>query len=81
MSLALKVPVAVGPVIALPTSPFDPYDAPFANPAVLARAGVPFAILSEEGENERNLPFHAAMAAAFGWLLVGFVDDAEKMVA
>jgi len=61
-----KVPVAVGPVIALPAGRFDPYDAPFANPAVLARAGVPFAIVSKEDENERNLPFHAAMAAAYG---------------
>ena len=61
-----KVPVAVGPVIALPTGQFDPYDAPFANPAVLARAGVPIAIIAEDVENERNLPFHAATAAAFG---------------
>jgi imidazolonepropionase-like amidohydrolase len=60
------VPVAVGPVIALPSTRFDPYDAPYANAAVLARAGVPFAILSGESENERNLPFHAAMAASFG---------------
>jgi imidazolonepropionase-like amidohydrolase len=61
-----KVPVVVGPVLALPSSRFDPYDAPFANAAVLARAGVPFAIMSEDRENERNLPFHAAMATAFG---------------
>jgi imidazolonepropionase-like amidohydrolase len=61
-----KVPVVVGPVIALPTTRFDPYDASFANPAVLARAGVPIAIIAQDAENERNLPFHAAMAAAFG---------------
>ncbi len=61
-----QVPVAIGPVITLPSDRFDPYDAPFANVAVLARAGVPFAILSSDNENARNLPFHAAMAAAFG---------------
>ena len=63
---AARVPVAVGPVIALPGGRFDPYDAPFANPAVLARAGVPIAIMAEDVDNERNLPFHAATAAAFG---------------
>jgi imidazolonepropionase-like amidohydrolase len=61
-----KVSVAVGPVITLPQTHFDPYDAPFSNPAVLARAGVPIAIMAEDVENERNLPFHAATAAAFG---------------
>jgi len=61
-----RVPVAVGPVLALPTDRFDPYDAPFANPAVLARAGASVAIIAEDAENERNLPFHAATAAAYG---------------
>jgi hypothetical protein len=61
-----QVPVVVGPVLRLPGARTDPYDAPYANPAVLARAGVPFAIMSNDRENVRNLPFHAAMAAAFG---------------
>jgi len=61
-----QVPVVVGPVIALPSNRFDPYDAPYANPAVLHRAGVPFAIMSNDGQNPRNLPFHAAFASAFG---------------
>jgi len=61
-----KVPVVVGPVIALPSTAYDPYDSAFANAAVLARAGVPIAIMSMDDENERNLPHHAAMAAAFG---------------
>ena len=60
------VPVVVGPVIGLPTSRFDPYDAPYANPAVLHRAGVPFAIMADDGQNPRNAPFHAGFAAAFG---------------
>lgn len=60
------VPVALGPVLALPTSRFDPYDSAYASAAVLHRAGVQFAILAAERENTRNLPFHAGMAAAFG---------------
>ena len=60
------VPVVLGPIWALPSSSYDPYDAPYANAAVLARAGVPFAIRTGDPENERNLAFHAATAAAFG---------------
>ena len=61
-----KIPVVVGPVLDLPQSRFDPYDAPFANAAVLARAGVNIAITPEDAENTRNLAFHAATASAFG---------------
>jgi imidazolonepropionase-like amidohydrolase len=61
-----QVPVVVGPVLRLPSTRFDPYDAPYASAAVLARAGVPFAIMSNDRENVRNLAFHAAMACAFG---------------
>ncbi|MBK7878430.1 MAG: amidohydrolase family protein [Planctomycetes bacterium] len=61
-----RVPVVVGPVLDLPGSRYDPYDAAFANAAVLARAGVPFAIMSDDPENARNLAFHAAMACAYG---------------
>jgi imidazolonepropionase-like amidohydrolase len=61
-----KLPVVVGPVLSLPSGDFDPYDAPYSNAAVLARAGVPFAIMSADGENPRNVAFHAAMASAFG---------------
>ena len=61
-----RVPVVVGPVLTLPGSRFDPYDSAYANAAVLARAGVPFAIMSDDPENARNLAFHAAMACAYG---------------
>jgi imidazolonepropionase-like amidohydrolase len=61
-----QVPVVVGPVLAVPSSKYDPYDASYANVAVLARAGVPYAIMSDDGENPRNVAFHAAMASAFG---------------
>ncbi len=61
-----QVPVVVGPVLALPRDRLDPYDSAYANAAVLARAGVPFAIMSDDDENARNQAFHAAMACAFG---------------
>jgi imidazolonepropionase-like amidohydrolase len=50
----------------VPESPYDPYDAPYANAAVLHRAGVPIAIMSNDDQNPRNLALHAAVAAAFG---------------
>ncbi len=62
----LQIPVVVSRVWSTPRSRFDPYDSVFANAAVLARAGVPFAISCSDEENERNLPFQAATAAAFG---------------
>jgi imidazolonepropionase-like amidohydrolase len=62
---ASGVGVVIGPVLALPASEFDPYDAPFANAAVLHRAGIPFAIAGN-GEDPRNLVQHAATACAFG---------------
>jgi len=61
-----EVPVVIGPVLALPNRREDPYDAAYANAAVLARAGVRYAIMADDPENTRNLPFHAAMAAAHG---------------
>ncbi|MCE9594141.1 MAG: amidohydrolase family protein [Planctomycetes bacterium] len=61
-----KIPVVVGPVLDMPTEDYAPYDAPYANAAVLARAGVPFAIESADAENPRNVAFHAAMACAYG---------------
>ncbi|HGY92167.1 MAG TPA: amidohydrolase, partial [Planctomycetes bacterium] len=60
------VPVVVGPVLSVPRSEFDPYDAAYSNPAVLARAGVHVAIMANDGANTRNTPFHAGFASAFG---------------
>lgn len=53
-------------VLRLPLRDSDPYDAAYANAAVLHRAGVRFAIVSDDPENVRNLPVEAAMAAAYG---------------
>ena len=61
-----QIPVVIGPILSLPSDRFDPYDAPYAAPAVLARAGVPFAISTANDENPRNLAFHAGFARAYG---------------
>jgi imidazolonepropionase-like amidohydrolase len=50
----------------LPARESDAYDAAFANPAALHRAGVRFAIVSDDASQVRNLPYEAAMARAFG---------------
>ena len=66
---AAKVPVLVGGTLRLPTSPTDPYDAAYANPARLLEAGVSFAIKSggsDVGTASRNLPYDAGMAVAYG---------------
>ena len=53
-------------VLRLPQRRSDPYDAAFANAALLHRAGVRFAIVTDDESNSRNLPYEAAMARAFG---------------
>ena len=53
-------------VLLAPSRESDPYDAPYANAAVLHRRGVRFAIVTDDAENVRNLPYEAAMAAAYG---------------
>jgi imidazolonepropionase-like amidohydrolase len=58
--------VVVGPVFALPSSEFDPYDAAYANAAVLHRAGIEIAIMAVDDDNTRNLPHHAGLAVAYG---------------
>jgi imidazolonepropionase-like amidohydrolase len=62
-----NVPVIVGPVLDVPARSWEAYDNAFTVPAKLCAAGVEFAI-SGEGEafGERNTPYHAAMAAAYG---------------
>lgn len=50
----------------LPRRESDAYDAAYANPAALHRAGVRFAIVSDDASQVRNLPYEAAMARAYG---------------
>jgi imidazolonepropionase-like amidohydrolase len=60
-----NVPVLVN-VDRLPRKERDPYDAAYANPGMLFKAGVRFAIVSDDASQSRNLPYEAAMASAHG---------------
>jgi imidazolonepropionase-like amidohydrolase len=59
------VPVLVE-VLRLPRLESDPYDAPYANAAMLHRAGVRFAIVTDSASTSRDLPYQAAMARSYG---------------
>jgi len=65
-----QIPVIVDGVLSEPAREDDPYDDAYALAAKLHAAGVSFCISSGGGgfgaANTRNLPYHAAMAAAFG---------------
>ncbi len=61
-----NVPVILGPVIDLPGSEDAPYDEAYARPAELHKAGVKFALSSDDIQHLRLLPYHAGTAAAFG---------------
>jgi len=66
---AHDVPVIVGGVYRLPDRRSDDYDAAYTLPERLRKAGVKFCIAGESrfaASNVRNLPYHAATAAAFG---------------
>jgi imidazolonepropionase-like amidohydrolase len=64
------IAVIVAGVLATPNRPYEPYDQAFTVAGKLSKAGVRFCIADEGGGggtmNARNLPQHAAMAAAFG---------------
>ncbi len=63
-----NIPVMAGPVIAIPNRDYDRYDAQYANPGLMRKAGVKVAIRSSEdgNGNYRNLPYHAGFAVAYG---------------
>jgi imidazolonepropionase-like amidohydrolase len=63
---AKSIPVLVGPVLRMPVREDDPYDAAFANAGILQKAGVKIAFQTLDSAHVRDLPYHAAMAAAFG---------------
>lgn len=62
------IPVIVDDIHTLPMRRWEAYDTPFTNPLKLYEAGVKFCISGgvREASNARNLPYHAAMAAAYG---------------
>jgi imidazolonepropionase-like amidohydrolase len=65
-----NIPVILEEILTKPTRRWEPYDTPYATPAKLHEAGIIFCISgssdSFEAAHVRNLPYHAAMAAAFG---------------
>ncbi len=62
-----NIPVIVTPILRLPYRRHSEYDEPFTIPSLLNKAGIRFCIAGgSENGNERNLPYHAAMAAAYG---------------
>jgi len=75
-----NIAVITGGLLGPPARRGEPYDARYTIPAKLHQAGVAFCISdgggSFEAANARNLPQHAAMAAAFGLPR----DDALKSV-
>lgn len=63
------VPIIVGGTYRLPRRRGDAYDAPYALPAELHKAGLRFCISTHGrfgASNVRNLPYHASVAIAFG---------------
>jgi imidazolonepropionase-like amidohydrolase len=65
---ANDIAVIVSPVLTLPLRREDPYDASYANPGKLFAAGVRFCIANDGGSPmaDRNLPYQAGKAAAYG---------------
>ena len=60
-----KVPVIVGPIYDAP-KPNERYDSVYSLPAELARRGVKIAFASYRVEHNRNLPYAAGYAVAYG---------------
>ena len=61
------IPVVLGGVNSLPSRRWEAYDTHYSNAAKLKKAGVRFAISYASREaNERNLPYEAGKAVAFG---------------
>lgn len=74
------VPVIVSGTYRLPMHASDPYDAAYTLPSRLQKLGVQYCIASVgkfAGTGVRNLPYHAANAAAFGLP----VEDALKSIS
>jgi imidazolonepropionase-like amidohydrolase len=72
---ARGIPVIVGPTTQAP-GPDDPYDALYAQPGVLAKAGVKIAFQTSGASDVRDLPYNVALATAYGLSM----DEAIKAV-
>jgi len=62
---ARHIPVIVGPTTT-DVGPDEPYDEIYANPGVLAKAGVTIAFQTNNAHESRDLPYNAALAEAYG---------------
>jgi len=62
---ARRIPVILGPTTQAPGND-DPYDMLYAQPGVLAKAGVTIAFQTASAADARNLPYNAALATAYG---------------
>ncbi len=60
------IPCVLGSLYDMPPVWEDGYDALFLNPVLLSRAGVKIAFSSSSSSAAKDLPYHAAKAAAFG---------------
>ena len=60
-----NIPVVLGSLQSTPAAD-APYDALFAQPGVLHEAGVKFAFSTGGSSGARHVPFHAALAVAYG---------------
>jgi imidazolonepropionase-like amidohydrolase len=60
-----NIPVVLGSIQSTPSAD-APYDAIYAQPGVLHEAGVKFAFSTGGGANARHVPYHAALAVAYG---------------
>jgi len=63
---ASGIPVVIGSLYEMPPVWEDGYDALYRNPGLLDRAGVKIAFASVSSSLAKDLPYHAAKAAAFG---------------
>lgn len=61
-----NVPVILSSIQAAPNAVGTPYDEIYAQPGLLAEAGVKFAFSTGGGSNARHVPFHASLAVAYG---------------
>ncbi len=63
-----EIPVIIEGILTTPSRRWMPYDNPYSTPAMLHEAGISYCIAggSFEAGHARSIPYHAAMAAAYG---------------
>jgi hypothetical protein len=63
---AAEVPLVIDRIHRLPSWSEEAIDLPYSLPKILSDEGILFAIAAEKSWEQRNLPFHAGTAAAYG---------------